>query len=998
MTVKVEETALMVYLKSKSTLYSGKISELRNAVQPWLEFVPQSFRHYTRHTIEHSEEIISQLSKLLFKDDDASKPVVILSATETYILLVSAYLHDVGMVVSDSEKLEILASYEWKKWTEENGGGHKRWVQIQAFRNSSMPPNAVLRNFLADVQTRFLIAEFIRHQHHLRSAKIITVHEHALGGFALKDPILLRTIRNCCISHGLTQPELEDRQMYPDRCDIQGEKVNVRFLAILLRIGDLLDMSHNRACPLLLSAASPLPPESLAHWSKYQKITHRMTAPDKVEVRAECDTQDEHRFLQDWCQWLVQELREAGVAMSRATRHNNWVPPNASIEGPDRTIDIRPAPDAKYIPSRWTFNLDEKAVFQRLITDIYKDPMGFVRELVQNALDATRCQMYIDLEEKGLELPEYPTRVEESRRSRYPIEITLGTTQILNELSGETETRQVLTIDDQGIGMDKDVILRFFLQVGQSYYKTEDFRRRFKFIPSSQFGIGFLSVFAVSNDITVETYNPRSRSGEGPIRLRLRGPRNYVLTEQGERQSCGTRIKIVLLKPTKNGELTKRLRRWCKRVEFPIVINELGHKQTILAEQAEQFRYDLPDLSEDGARFVLRTFPLDRMGVEGELHIFTRVDSKGESWNMKRWAETGYESTHPMAFTPPLPETLICRNGIAMEGYRDLFGGWRTNIGKMGMDAGYRIDIRCKLLKEVDARNIVGKAVSSKVEEILKEHLTTEPRAKLPDSWSYKQSLIEYFPVISFWNSYPGTIRIYVKGKTKLTSLKELLLQHTITTILDLTNTHYLVHSYFYSGKLDVKSPPIFDNKLPTLTDEDVYTISWQHRHSIFVNRKPENVRWIASNHLAIDWRISSTVKYDHLTIPAISSYYTNVPTYLVELTDSNTIGIYIHETVTSQEAILLNHNHPFIRWFKQLRDLEIEAPHLEKREFTRLSEHIYQSIKYHHNSAFLERLQYLYDLLKTSEKLPKELHSIAPTNLRFTREMFLLEIPKGTS
>jgi len=323
MTVSVTQFCLMKYLQPKGILYN-KVLELRKNVAEWLTYIPQSFPTYTRHTIEHSDEIVLQLSKLLFMDSDFERPVVRLSFAEAYVLIISAYLHDAGMVLSDKEKSEILASDEWRHYVSDGSPGAKRLEAIQKFRSSSTPPNEVLRNFLADVQTRFLIAEFVRRVHHQRVSDIIIQHEAALGNFSFGDPVLRRTINDVCTAHGLDHHELLDIERFPERRDILGETVNVRFLAILLRIGDLLDMSVDRACPLLFNAACPLPADSLAHWTKYQTITHRLTAPDKIELHAYCHNQDEHRYLEDWCQWLVNEIREAGNTMARASRHNDW--------------------------------------------------------------------------------------------------------------------------------------------------------------------------------------------------------------------------------------------------------------------------------------------------------------------------------------------------------------------------------------------------------------------------------------------------------------------------------------------------------------------------------------------------------------------------------------------------------------------------------------------------------------------------------------------------
>src|ERR1035437_3992190 len=369
MSIDIQQTALMKYLAVKSSRYHEKILELREAIGDWLTYIPQTFGHYTRHTLKHSDAIVSQISKLLFRQDDPVQPVLPLSSSECFIVITSAYLHDAGMVVSDKEKGELLGSAEWRDWVSDGKPGARRYSDIEAFRRGSQPADAIQRSFLADIQIRFLVAEYFRRNQHYRVRDVITQHEAELGRFAFGDPILMRTISDVCIAHGLRQYELEDREKYPDEREVEGESVNVRFLAILLRLGDLLDVSSDRAFPLLLNAACPLPPESFAHWSQYKRLTHRFTGPGRIELTAECFNQDEHRYLQDWCGWLVAEVRNAGTVMAHAARHRSWEPPLIDLDGSSPTIIIRPAGTATYIPSKWHFELDNDVVFERLIND-----------------------------------------------------------------------------------------------------------------------------------------------------------------------------------------------------------------------------------------------------------------------------------------------------------------------------------------------------------------------------------------------------------------------------------------------------------------------------------------------------------------------------------------------------------------------------------------------------------------------------------------------------
>ncbi|MBM2847024.1 MAG: hypothetical protein HW407_2336 [Bacteroidetes bacterium] len=162
------ESALMTFLSERHPRYYGKVFELRDVVDGWLSYIPQTFPHYTAHTIDHSEEIISQISHLLFRDGNSTTPVLDqLSATEAYILIVAAYLHDIGMVVSDRDKIRILGSAEWVRWVGNGGSGEKRLAAINAFRSGPVPTDSVIQNFIADLQLRHLIADFVRRNHHM---------------------------------------------------------------------------------------------------------------------------------------------------------------------------------------------------------------------------------------------------------------------------------------------------------------------------------------------------------------------------------------------------------------------------------------------------------------------------------------------------------------------------------------------------------------------------------------------------------------------------------------------------------------------------------------------------------------------------------------------------------------------------------------------------------------------------------------------------------------
>lgn len=774
-----DEYAIFAYMKQHGLHYYAKARELRDAVEEWLGYIPATFPHYTKHSLGHSDEIVSQLSLLLFVDGDPGRPTVQLSPTETYILVAASYLHDTGMVVSDGAKIELLKSNEWAEWITRSGNT-TRLEAVNNLRVSDSPANELARHFLADRQLRFLVAEFVRSTHHLRSADILEAHAGTLGRFDFGDVMLRAAIKDVCLAHGLDREQLENSVRYPERRVIRGDLVNIRFLAILLRVGDLLDMSVDRACPLLLSAASPLPADSLPRWTKYQRIEHRLTAPDVVELRASCANQSEHRFLQDWCQWLVDELERARRIMAGAERHRSWTPPRASLAGPSPTIVIRPSSEASYLPVDWRFSVDETTVLERFVFDVYDEPLAFVRELLQNAVDATRCKVYADLSMSSIPIPSEIKLLSDDICEKYPIEVRLYEMPRANEISGQIEQLHVVEINDNGIGMTTEVIVSYLLQIGRSYYQSTEFRSLYGFVPTSHYGIGFLTVFAVSDLVIVDTC---PLDGTGGTRIELNGPRSYVLVEKSNRTSPGTSVRVYLRNPLASNVLSEYVRRLCPRVEFPISVAEFGVPLEISHEDPAQWTVSVQLAARSNAHFVIRSFPFGSQGVDGELYVFALSDDGVERWDRWTWAKYRYPEIHPAANVPSLPPKLACFHGMASTGLdRELYDRSRSTAVRCdirmpgvspGLSRRYPYLLGAVGTSSSGSDTGPGVIVSDAWREVVRTHFEECPLARDDHGWRYKQSVVDSLDDLDerIWDHVPGMVHLWFGSESKTLSL-----------------------------------------------------------------------------------------------------------------------------------------------------------------------------------------------------------------------------------
>jgi hypothetical protein len=128
------------------------------------------------------------------------------------------------------------------------------------------------------------------------------------------------------------------------------------------------------------------------------------------------------------------------------------------------------------------FELDRGRLLDLLVGHtIYNDPTVAIRELLQNAIDAVRFKNYLTMKASNDE-PEGEVTVRWSPPDR------------------------ILSVSDNGTGMNLETIQKHLLRVGSSFYDTDQFQNANKdFTPISRFGIGVLTCFMVSDDVEIVT-------------------------------------------------------------------------------------------------------------------------------------------------------------------------------------------------------------------------------------------------------------------------------------------------------------------------------------------------------------------------------------------------------------------------------------------------------------------------------------------------------------
>jgi hypothetical protein len=312
--------------------------------------------------------------------------------------------------------------------------------------------------------------------------------------------------------------------------------------------------------------------------------------------------------------------------------------------------------------------------------------------------------------------------------------------------------------------MDLDIVRKYLLQVGRSWYQTDAFRRRYSFAPASKFGVGFLSVFAVSDHVQIETALVDAPSG---LRLTLRGPRNYLLVERAEGLPPGTTVTVRLLRELDQRPLAELIRDMCPRVEFPIHVLELEEETVVRRESSVQFVARVPKSDPSPAAYEVRAFPLTDPALEGELYLFVYTDERGEWWHYSRHHRAAWRNADPVAFIPEPPDGIVCSHGIKVIGTPGLYSS-----------DSIRVDYRLPGAEPVLSRGAFGhrldhdERIATAWEGIIAAHLANRDLTS-DRSWRYKQALQGEFNIPTFWRRCAGTFPTYESGDLVVRSLLE---------------------------------------------------------------------------------------------------------------------------------------------------------------------------------------------------------------------------------
>ncbi len=259
---------------------------------------------------------------------------------------------------------------------------------------------------------------------------------------------------------------------------------------------------------------------------------------------------------------------------------------------------------------QFEYKAEMKQLLHLIIHSLYKHPEVFLRELVSNASDALNKVRFLQVTNAPVHQPDAELRIK--------IEID--------------DKNHTLAIEDSGIGMTRDDLIERIGTVASS--GTLDFLTRVKNGEKKldgseligQFGVGFYSVFMVTDNVTIETRHA-DEDAKG-WRWKSDGGGTYTI-EEIEKPDRGTRISFTLKEDAKEIASEYRVKDIIKKysnfVDFPIYVGDDKVNSVTALWQRKKDDLQKEELDEF-YKFVANDFrePLDHL----HLHIEGRVNFK----------------------------------------------------------------------------------------------------------------------------------------------------------------------------------------------------------------------------------------------------------------------------------------------------------------------------------------------------------------------------------
>lgn len=449
---------------------------------------------FTLHDAGHAFRVAKRMGDIV--GDILNK----LSVYELALLLLSAYLHDIGMTPEQrkvSNHYKYLLTGEKKGISEVEIEALCRWLDDEEKGITAPITSKAVTGEDIELANE-LVTYYCRYRHNDWSAEWINKNQpnDDLSGYKGFRHDLIKL----CQSHHYGRKELEQSDFNPRIIGQSGEVVHLRYLACVLRIADILEFDPERTPDVILRHRN-ITEESLIYWHKDHDIAFSME-DNRLVMSARPTNAIIHKAIEDTCDQIDYELQLC--RMLADSTHFELRPGSEGKLPHEWTLvstvyrDLKPRDNAyEYIDG--AFRPNTQKILEMLSgIELYGEELTSVRELLQNAFDAVREQIAYERLKKPCPSDK---KLAETLSKLHRVKLRL-------EKRGEEFW---LVCSDTGVGMNKRIICNHLLISGQpKRHDILSLERKcreagFNLGRTGKFGIGVLSYFMVADRLVIST-------------------------------------------------------------------------------------------------------------------------------------------------------------------------------------------------------------------------------------------------------------------------------------------------------------------------------------------------------------------------------------------------------------------------------------------------------------------------------------------------------------
>lgn len=484
---KVQETHLYLWLSVKKSYFIEQLDKIIKYANDVLPLINHVFSNYTIHGMKHSINVMEYMYALITDIDK-------LSELEVALLIYSALLHDIGMVVQEDEIKEIKADRAIL-------GERKYSKVLEKYGDEEVALQECIRPVHGKRSQRFIQTQMDENLFLIPNSTVLSFRDE-LGLI--------------CRSHN------EDFEWIEKVLVSEKKKgsfdLNPQYIAVLLRLADYLDIDEQRAPFYLYKYLEPKEYSNL-EWKQhfiienYDKVLmNEKIGLKEIVFQGISKEPSVHRKLLKYFDSINIELKNA-IELCEGFPDKRYVLLlKANVVNKIQTKG--------FSFSDMRLSLDYKAVTNLLMGEhIYGNKKYGLRELIQNSIDACKT-----MKESSLQMDEF-------RYQKYQPFISI----ILDKDRGK------VMVMDNGSGMSLSILKKYFLNVGVSYYASDDYLLQGRsYSPIGHYGIGFLACFMLSDTVEVKTVYYEDRKMN---RISFEKNSEYIcLTYEEEGRQQGTEI------------------------------------------------------------------------------------------------------------------------------------------------------------------------------------------------------------------------------------------------------------------------------------------------------------------------------------------------------------------------------------------------------------------------------------------------------------------------